>query len=254
MITFDQAMVALEDDAITSLNISALNESDMVNLILQRSEIIRDQPRFNRYIKAWTKGDDAPMQDLINRMGIETLTRRAAAYIYLEYLQLRPIFEKRNPKKVADIGCGYALFDLFLAKDYGTDLVLIDLESNENRHFGFKSEGAAYSSLGTAKNLLTDNGIPTKSIETINPEVTDVAKFKNLDYAFSFISCGYHYPWQTYRDLFLNGVADDGSIIIDIRANTLNHTVPELFEIGYVRAIVKAANNSADRVMIVKIP
>lgn len=132
--------------------------------------------------------------------------------------------------------------------------MLIDLESNENRHFGFKSEGAAYSSLGTAKNLLTDNVIPAKSIKTINPEVTDAAKFKNLDYAFSFISCGYHYPWQTYRDLFLNGVVDDGRIIIDIRANTLNHTVPELFEIGYVRAIVKAANNSADRVMIVKIP
>ncbi|MCX7560662.1 class I SAM-dependent methyltransferase [Sulfitobacter sp. F26204] len=252
MITFEQAMRVLDDDAITSLNISALDESDMVNLILQRSEIIRDQHRFNRYIKAWTQGDDAPMKELIDTMGVETLTRRAAAYIYLEYLQLRPIFEKKKPKKIADIGCGYALFDLFLAKDFDTDLVLIDLESNENRHFGFKSEGAAYSNLGTAKKLLTDNGIPAKAVKTVNPEKTDVATYKKLDYAFSFISCGYHFPWHTYRDFFLNSVADEGRIILDIRAHTLGDAMLELSEIGYVRAIVKAANNSADRIMVAK--
>lgn len=252
MITFEQAMSALDDDAITSLNISALDESDMVNLILQRSEIIRDQHRFNRYIKAWTQGDDAPMQELIDRMGVETLTRRAAAYIYLEYLQLRPIFEKKKPRKIADIGCGYALFDLFLAKEFETDLVLIDLETNENRHFGFKSEGAAYSSLSATKTLLIDNGVPAKAIKTVNPETVDVTKFKKLDYAFSFISCGYHYPWHTYRDFFLKSVADDGRIIIDIRAHTLGDAMLEMSEVGYVRAVAKAANNSADRIMIAK--
>lgn len=252
MITFDQAMKALDQDAITSLDISALDDSDMVNLILQRSEIIRDQPRFNRYIKAWTQGDDVPMQELIARMGRDTLTRRAAAYIYLEYLQLRPIFEKKTPHSAADIGCGYALFDLFLAKEFETELVLIDLESNENRHFGFKSEGAAYSSLGATKTLLTDNGIPAKAIKTVNPETTDVSQYKGLDYAFSFISCGYHYPWTTYREFFLNSVADDGRIILDIRAHTLGDAMLEMSEIGYVRAVEKAANNSADRVMIAK--
>lgn len=252
MITFDQAMTALDDDAITSLDISALDESDMVNLILQRSEIIRDQPRFNRYIKAWTQGDDAPMKDLIDRMGIETLTRRAAAYIYLEFEQLRPIFDQKKPNKAADIGCGYALFDLFLAKEYGTDLVLIDLESNENRHFGFKSEGAAYSSLAATKTLLTDNGIAANSVTTVNPETDDVMQHTGLDFAFSFISCGYHYPWTTYRDFFLDCVKDDGRIIIDIRAHTLGDAMLELSEIGYVRAVVKAANNSANRLMIAK--
>ncbi|MGC1506272.1 MAG: class I SAM-dependent methyltransferase [Sulfitobacter sp.] len=252
MITFEQAMGAIDDDAITSLNFTALGESDMVNLILQRSEIIRDQPRFNRYIKLWTQGDDAPMKELIDRLGIETLTRRAAAFIYLEYQQLRPIFDKKKPKTAADIGCGYAMFDLFLAKEFGTDLVLIDLETSENRHFGFKSEGAAYSSLSVAKKFLTDNGIPAKKIETVNPETTDVSKYKNLDYAFSFISCGFHYPWHTYRDFFLNSVADDGRIILDIRARTLGEALLEMSEIGYIRAVVKAANNSADRVMIAK--
>ncbi|KIN70658.1 Methyltransferase domain family [Sulfitobacter noctilucae] len=252
MITFDQAMAALDDDAVTSLDVSALDESDMINLILQRSEIIRDQHRFNRYIKSWTKGDDAPMRELIDRMGVETLTRRAAAYIYLEYLQLRPIFEKKPPKNIADIGCGYAMFDLFLAKEFEPHLFLIDLETNENRHFGFESEGAAYSSLSVTKSFLEDNGVPAAKITTANPEATDVTKLKNIDYAFSFISCGYHYPWHTYRNFFLNSVEEDGRIIIDIRARTLGDAMLELSEIGFVRAIEKAANNSADRIMVAK--
>jgi hypothetical protein len=252
MITFDAAMKALDAPAITGLNVSSLDESDMVNLILQRSEIIRDQPRFNRFIKAWTQGDDAPMRDLIDRLGIDTLTRRAAAFIYLEYLELRPYFEAKTPHSAADIGCGYALFDLFLAQEFETELYLIDLESNENRHFGFKSEGAAYSSLVAAKQLLVDNNIPAKAITTLNPNSDDVQELRDLDYAFSFISCGYHYPWATYRDFFGKSVAGDGRIIIDIRAHTLGDTMLELSEFGYVRALEKAANNSADRVMIAK--
>ncbi len=252
MITFDAAMKALDVPVITGLNVSSLDESDMVNLILQRSEIIRDQPRFNRFIKAWTRGDDAPLRDLINRLGVDTLTRRAAAFIYLEYLELRPYFQAKTPHRIADIGCGYALFDLFLAQEFETELYLIDLETNETRHFGFKSEGAAYSSLTAAKQLLVDNNIPANTITTLNPDTGDVLKLHDLDYAFSFISCGYHYPWTTYRDFFSKSVATDGRIIIDIRAHTLANAMLDLSEFGYVRALEKAANNSADRIMIAK--
>lgn len=252
MITFDAAMKIIDDPAIADLNVSSLDDSDMVNLILQRSEIIRDQPRYNRYIKAWMQGDDTPMHDLIKEMGIKELTSRAAAFIYLEYLQLRPQFEAKTPRTAADIGCGYALFDLFLAKDFETDLYLIDLESNDARHFGFKSEGAAYSSLAQTKKLLVDNGIPGNAITTLNPEQEKVTALRHLDYAFSFISCGYHYPWSTYRDFFISSVAPDGRIIIDIRTQTLGDTVLELSGIGYIRALEKAANNSADRVMVAK--
>ncbi len=252
MITFDAAMRALDTPAISDLKTTALDESDMVNLILQRSEIIRDQPRFNRYIRAWTRGDDTPLRELIDQMGVEELSRRAAAFIYLEYLELRWIFEDKPPKNIADIGCGYAFFDLFLARDHGCDVALIDLESNENRHFGFEAEGAAYSSLKVAKKLLTDNKVPEKKIQTFNPETDDVTTMQELDYAFSFISCGFHYPWSAYRDFFKNCVAQDGRTILDLRARTLGDVMLELSEFGYVRALTKAANNSAHRVMIVK--
>ncbi|MEO0766910.1 MAG: class I SAM-dependent methyltransferase, partial [Pseudomonadota bacterium] len=106
MITFDEAMQATELERVTGVRVDALETDDVVNLILQRSEIIRDQPKYNRYIRAWMNGNAAPVVDLIDRIGAEVLVRRAAAFVYLEYLQLRPIFEAKPPKAIADIGCG----------------------------------------------------------------------------------------------------------------------------------------------------
>lgn len=252
MITFDEAMSALDMPAIARLKTTTLGKSDVINLILQRSEIIRDQPRFNRYVKLWTKGDTAPISDLVDRMGMDNLVRRAAAFIYLEYLQLRPILDAKRPAFIADIGCGYAFFDLFLSQDYDCSVHLIDLESNEHRHFGFEPEGAAYSSLPKAKQLLTDNGISGDRITLLNPKVDHVDALRDIDFAFSFISCGFHYPWQTYANFFKHSVAADGRIILDLRNRILGETKEALSEIGLVEQIGKAANNGADRIMIKK--
>jgi hypothetical protein len=62
----------------------ALTQSDVVNLILQRSEIIQDQPDFKKSIRRWMKGDDTALLSLIDTMGMDTLVRRAAGFIHLE--------------------------------------------------------------------------------------------------------------------------------------------------------------------------
>ena len=252
MITFEQAMAAMDAPQITAIKTESLDDSDVLNLILQRSEIIRDQENYNRYIKAWTRGDDAPILGLINQLGRDTLIRRAAAFIFLEFNELRHVFDDKAPNYIADIGCGYALFDLFLAQEYDSKLALIDLETNENRHFGFKDSGAAYSSLANTATFLKANGVKKSKLKTYNPEKDDLSEIKKLDYAFSFISCGYHYPLSTYDEFFRKNVAKKGKIIVDIRSHTLADTMLEMSDLGYTRALVKAANNSADRVMIAK--
>jgi SAM-dependent methyltransferase len=252
MFTIEDALRAVETPEIADLKTSAMTQSDVVNLILQRSEIIQDQPDFKKSIRRWMKGDDTALLSLIDTMGMDTLVRRAAGFIHLEYLQLRPMFAAKKPRAIADIGCGYALFDLFLARDFGCDLFLIDLESNDTRHFGFQPEGAAYSSLSVAKQFLVDNGISEPSIKTLNPEKDDVDALRDLDFAFSFLSCGYHYPWQTYAKLFQEGLGENGRIIIDVRARTLGKVLQEFSEIGYLRFLGKYANGSAGRVLIVK--
>ena len=178
--------------------------------------------------------------------------RRAGAFIFLEFEELKPHLTSPAPKRIADIGCGYALFDLFLAKEFGTKVILIDLETNDKRHFGFKAEGAAYSNLDQTRDFLVDNGVPEKSIDLRNPETDDLTDIKNLDYVFSFISCGFHYPWDTYKTFYQDAVKPKGRIILDLRAHKLPEALPGISEFGFARIIEKAANNTADRVMIAK--
>lgn len=243
-------MIAKKTARITTLDSSAFSERDTINLILQRSEIIQDQPRPGRYIRSWTQGDTAPLTKLIARLGTHELVKRAAAFILLEYLELKPLFDEKPPRNIADIGCGYALFNLFLAQDFGSDLVLIDLEHNEHKHFGFKREGAAYSNLDVARRFLVDNGIKDSSITTINPKEADLNDVHDLDYAFSFISCGFHYPWTAYQFLFEKVVDADGTVILDIRRGKSPAAREEMSVLGQVDILGKAGNGSADRVLL----
>lgn len=252
MITLEQALAAMDDDRITSLDTTAFDDADTLNLILQRSEIIRDQPHFNRYIKSWTQGDSGPAIELIGKLGTDLLVRRAAAFIFLEYLELKPVFSGSPPRNVADIGCGYALFDLYLAQDFNCNLVLIDLEQNEHRHFGFETEGAAYSNLQVARRFLIANGMQDTAIQTLNPNDADLASIRDLDFAFSFISCGFHYPWQSYQTFFESAVRRGGSVILDIRRRKSANAQVEMEALGTVKVIEQAANGSADRIMLTR--
>jgi SAM-dependent methyltransferase len=250
VITFEQAMQARNVPDVAGITAAGLGARDMMNLILQRSEIIRDHPRANGYIKAWSNGDEAPILDLVAQIGEGELLRRAAAFIYLEYQELKPHLHQPEPGRIADIGCGYALFDLFLARDHGTKLVLIDLETNDKRHFGFQSEGAAYSNLEQAREFLIANGVDKSLIDLRNPETDDLSDIAGLDYVFSFISCGFHYPWDTYLDFYRSALSPGGRIILDMRARRLAQALPDISRLGVARHLVTAANGSAERIVI----
>ncbi len=219
------------DSTITSLNLDALTRGDLLNLILQRSEVMFDRPKLGKIIKAWSAGDDDPINVVIDEMGVE-IARRAAGVIQAEYRALKPLLQELAPKRLADIGCGYAFFDLFAAQDLGCHLLLIDLESNDRRHFGFAEEGSAYSSLSVARNLLKDNGISTRSITTLNPQIKTPETAKPVDLAVSFLSCGFHYPVDLYLPFIEKALTPDGAAIFDLRKNTANEQAAKLAQFG----------------------
>lgn len=252
MISFDDAVQAADTDTVTSLNISAFSQADVLNLVLQRSEIIMDHPKRHQLIRKWLNGNDAPLLNAIEKIGAETLIRRAIAFIYLEYEKLKPVLEASHPKAVTDIGCGYAIFDLFLAREFKCKLTLIDLESSEERHFGFEESGSAYSNLNVAKRFLTDNGVAKSKIVTMNPLNTPVEKVKNQDMAVSFISCGFHYPWSTYAAFFRDAVKPGGQIILDIRKRMYKRTTAELEAYGDVETLDEEFTPKSARVMVTK--
>lgn len=199
-----------------TLQFGAFARDDLANLIVQRSEVLHDLPQGGQVIRAWSDGNAVPLLAQVDRLGAE-IARRAAAVIHAEYTALRPLLARLQPRRIADIGCGYGLFDLFVARDLGAALLLIDLESNERRQFGFAEEGAAYSSLAVARAFLEANGVAPEAIQTLNPATDDPVSAGPVDLAVSFLSCGFHYPIETYLDYFDRAVAPDGAVIVDLR-------------------------------------
>lgn len=238
-----------EEDRIASLDLTCFDRGDLVNLILQRSEVMFDRPKSGRVIKAWQEGDDAPIQAVVDEMG-ETIARRAAGVIHAEYKAIKGLLQGLNLKRLADIGCGYGFFDLFAAQDLGCHVLLIDIEENTHRHFGFNLEGAAYSSLSRAKRLLVSNGIKSSMIETLNPSKKPVEASKPVDLTVSFLSCGFHYPVDTYLPFLDKVLRPGGAAIFDLRRSTSAAQAQKLEEFGALSDMV--APPKARRVLLRK--
>lgn len=244
----DIAKAARHPD-VAALKLGAFGRQDLVNLILQRSEVLYDVPRSGLVIRAWNAGDMAPILAEVERLG-EEIARRAAAVIHAEYLVLKPVLAKIGPGRIADIGCGYAFFDLFAARDLHARVLLIDLESNERRHFGFAETGAAYSSLEVARRLMEENGIAPEAIATLNPAEADPVGAGSVDLATSFLSCGFHYPVDGYLEYFARAVAPEGHVLLDLREANAAPQLEALAKLGRVEDL--AAPPKARRVLVTK--
>lgn len=233
--------------AVAALDLAALGPGDLVNLVLQRSEVLAGLPRPGEIIRAWEAGDEGPIRGAVATLG-SAIARRAAAVIHAEYLALRPHLAALAPARVADIGCGYGLLDLFIARDLGAEVVLIDIEANARRHFGFEAEGAAYTSLATARALLEANGVAREGITTLNPAREPLAAAGTVDVALSLLSCGFHYPVDAYLDFFAGQVRAGGAIVLDLRERTADRQLDRLAALG--PAEVLAGPPKARRILI----
>ena len=252
-IEFEDVLRVADSDPVASLDLSMFGHDDLVKIVLQRHEVLNDRPRPGVPVRRWSRGDDAPVNEVVDELG-ETLARRSAAFIYLEFLSMRPILDRLAPARLADIGCGFAFFDLFAARQYDCDLVLIDVEETEDRHFGFSAEAAAYASLSTARRMLVANGVPDARVRTINPNHQDLTAVTGADLATSFVSCGFHYPWSTYQEFFAQNVTPDGSVILDIRRRRQEKDCPAMTGLGQVSEVegIYYGDGKALRILIEK--
>ena len=219
-----------------ALNYDMLGHGDLVNIVLQRSEVLSDVPQPNGVIRDWVAGDPTLMNQVVRSKG-SVLAQRAAQVIHGEFEALCPVMDQIKPTYLADIGCGYAFFGLFAHRRYGCDLLLIDVEENDRRHFGFDEEAAAYTSLETARDFLVANGVPAAKIHTWNPELQDAPADDKVDLAVSFLSCGFHFPVDMYVPFFRYGVVPDGAVMLDLRAAEFQENKRLLKTLGHVQVL-----------------
>lgn len=230
---------------VSDLDFSMLSEVDLLNIALQRSEVLSDEKRPNDMIREWSAGQEARLRQAVSDRGM-IFAQRAMRTIQIEFEQLQPVLDPLAPQHIADIGCGYAFFGLLAYARYGCDLMLIDIEENERRHFGFEEEGAAYSDLEVAKQFLVANGVPEGKLRIWNPELEDAPEVEAADdkpdLAVSFLACGFHFPVDMYVPFFRFGVRPKGAVLLDLRSVTFQENRRVLAKLGHLEEIARIKN------------
>lgn len=121
--------------------------------------------------------------------------------------------------KILDIGCGIAGWECFLEHD--EKIYLIDKTKVDKIYYGFKEKASFYNSMEIAKKNLIANGIKEENIDLQEAtETNDILFNEEFDLIVSFISCGFHYPVETYLDKIYEKLKIGGVLIIDVRKNT----------------------------------
>lgn len=131
------------------------------------------------------------------------------------------------PKRILDIGCGLAWESRKFAAKYGSELWLIDgdVVNNESKdpkkanhgkwHVDPTASMLFYHKIDFLDQQLKESGVTNYHlIDVNNINIADDVKF---DVITSWLSCGFHYPVSTYRNLILKHSHDQTVIAMDLR-------------------------------------
>lgn len=129
------------------------------------------------------------------------------------------------PMRILDIGCGLAWESRLFAGKYDSELYLLDGDFDDNSQDGSILVQARYSTDPKrfafyykldflAQELDKLGTINYKLIDCNKIEIDESIKF---DLITSWVSCGFHYPVNTYRDLISRHSHDRTAIVMDLR-------------------------------------
>lgn len=134
---------------------------------------------------------------------------------------------KTPPASILDIGCGLAWESRMFNDKYGTELWLLDGDASFNAnkpasateiHYHINSnEFLFYHPISWIKEQL--DAKETKNYNLIDVNDISIPKDKKFDVITSWLSCGFHYPASTYKDLILQHSHENTRVFLDIRVH-----------------------------------
>eukprot|EP00238_Polyblepharides_amylifera_P013394 CAMPEP_0196585146 /NCGR_PEP_ID=MMETSP1081-20130531/49673_1 /TAXON_ID=36882 /ORGANISM="Pyramimonas amylifera, Strain CCMP720" /LENGTH=599 /DNA_ID=CAMNT_0041906603 /DNA_START=366 /DNA_END=2165 /DNA_ORIENTATION=+ len=147
---------------------------------------------------------------------------------------IEPFLPTQTPQKVLEIGCGMAMYDLFLFKHYNWDanieLFLLDKseyvppkDGNKSNMGGFHANGAEsfvfYNNLQCAKDILVANGVSDNKVHALeaNETILEGLESGSFDLVYSVLSWGHHYPVSTYISNVKRILKPGGRLMMDLR-------------------------------------
>lgn len=137
------------------------------------------------------------------------------------------------PKRILDIGCGLATESEFFQKKYNCELYLLDGDFDNNKNnrrdikFGKVENFKFYSKVDDLKQSWNSRNMSYTFVDASNIDIPDDIIF---DLVYSGVSCGFHYPADTYKNLIVKHTNKDSKILFDLR-NYVDQTGFEIIDI-----------------------
>ena len=129
-----------------------------------------------------------------------------------------------SPLKILDIGCGLAWESRYFYHKYGSELWLLDGDTKDNEDKIYGTDGSYHP---TADNFLfyhplskLDDEFKRVNIQhyhLIDCNNINIPSDVKFDLITSWLSCGFHYPVNTYRDLILKHSHENTKVVMDLR-------------------------------------
>jgi SAM-dependent methyltransferase len=144
------------------------------------------------------------------------------------------------PKRILDIGCGYAFESEMFQKKYQTELYLLDssidntIDLQRQTNYGPAEGFSFYNTINKLRQCYDQRNMNYKFIDTNNIDLDKSIKF---DVIYSFLSCGFHYPANTYKQLITSHSTSNSIIILDLRKK---HLTEQLKDIKIVKVVYES--------------
>lgn len=151
---------------------------------------------------------------------------------------------KRSPNTILDIGCGWAFESEMFQKKYKSRLFLLDGDYHSNtvnqvRHgfWGATEDMKFYTNVNYLINSFEERNLKYIFLDANN---LTLDRKVNFDLIYSFLSCGFHYPANTYKDFIRKYSNEDSIIIMDIWKQSFDEQIKH-FDI--IKIIDEGINN-----------
>lgn len=144
-----------------------------------------------------------------------------------QHFKLIDSFINKPINKILDIGCGLAFESRFFHKKYNSQLFLIDGDyknnnTSQHRHSSYENEANLkyYCNLSDLDNFFKTDNI--SGYQLIDCENINIPNDVHFDLICSYLSCGFHYSLDAYRDLIQKHSTQETFLIFTLRKNK-NH-------------------------------
>ena len=127
-------------------------------------------------------------------------------------------FLPRTCNNIMDIGCGLGIINILLNKFYNDKICFYLLDKNridKKIQYGFSSNYESYNDLNETKRILLENNISESNLFLFDVE-KEISIDTKIDLVISLKSMGYHYPFETYLNLFKKNCNKNTTFIFDV--------------------------------------